>query len=185
LQAEKERIGLRKILRRPDPEEIKAIKKFLYSIGLMPEKAPIRWSEIYVLDIENAPYLEVLEIPRDLINLVKDYNQFYTGGLYLGLLYKRKSGSLGFKPSLPLARRISSLCKTVLKCFVLNDKGEKIFLYGKEVPIDLILKLSDRKISVVINIRGEPLGWGRLEIKGGSRKLVPVVDLGWYLRRGG
>lgn len=73
----------------------------------------------------------------------------------------------------------------------IRDKAEQLFLYGRDVlgvgvaRVDPDLHVGD--VALVINSQGEGLGTGRLlqrpPAKG--RVLIPLLDRGWYLRRGG
>ncbi len=173
-------------IRAASRNEIDTLKNFIESIGFDVRKTPISWERLYVLDIEEAKYYDMFEIPFECFE--KSYlckGSVYSAGLYLGLIYRTPKG-LGFKPGLPLAKRLSKVCKICnRKCHVVNERGEKRFLYGKPVPKEMILNVGSRPLGIVINILGEPLGWGRIEAGGGALRLTPIMDLGWYLRRGG
>ena len=173
-------------IRRASQSEINVVKNFIKDIGFDVRKTPVLWKKLYVLDIAEAKYYDMFEIPVEYPKELHLSNRnVYSGGLYLGLIYRTREG-LGFKPGLPLARRLSRLCKIYDKrCYVVNEEGEKRFLYGKPVPREMILNVGNRPLGIVINILGESLGWGRIEVRGGALRLTPIMDLGWYLRRGG
>ena len=80
--------------------------------------------------------------------------------MYLGYIEESK-----FKPSLPLARMLTRLCNNKLCCITLNWEGEKRSLYGKVVVGKYIIKLCEG-LTIVVNLLGEPLGWG-LGVLGG------------------
>ncbi len=171
-------------LKRASKKEINVLKVFLREAGFITKKVPISWKDLYILKLKDAKYHDVFEISFANFEHSNTINNIYAGGLYLGLIYKT-SHKVKFKPGLPLARRLSKLCKTEIRCHVVNEKGEKRFLYGRTVPTRMILNIGSKPMSIVINILGEPLGWGRVELRGRTRRLVPLIDLGWYLRRGG
>ncbi len=171
-------------LRKIRSEERKVIEKFFRKISLGDHAYSfVDWEKIYVLDLKEASYNDVYEVTEELLNFVDD-RFFYIAGLYMGLIYRTSKG-IGFKPGLPLARKLSKLCQISIRCYILNEKGEKKFLYGKIVPESFILESEDKGLGLVVNTQKEALGWGRVEIVGKYKRLVPVIDLGWYLRRGG
>lgn len=73
---------------------------------------------------------------------------------------------------------------------VVSDEGEKLFLYGRDILPQSIIKIerpSSRcpKIVVVMNTQGDLLGWGYLIRKGSNQFLIRnLIDAGWYLRSG-
>lgn len=104
-------------------------------------------------------------------------------GEFIGILVPRRA----FKPSLPLAGRLAPKCG-ILKCIKISYNGEKYFLYGKSVMENNVEEWHPGT-RIVVNPLREPLGWGigRIVKRGARRErlVVPLWDLGWYLRRGG
>lgn len=135
--------------------------------------------DLYVLDVPGAVYLDAFDVPRDLAGILGGLESAYSAGFYLGMI---EGGE--FRPGLPLARRLSRLCGSTIKCHVVDSHGERVFLYGREVWGEHV-KSWGEGFTVVVNEAGEPLGWGVVKAKRGGRVLVPSLDLGWYLRRGG
>ncbi len=159
-------------------QDLNIIKKFLSEIGVNPSSV---MSDPMKLVIENAYYNDIFDIPVQLKELVSNLNSIYSSGFYLGYIKKKK-----FYPGLPLLRRISRLCYEI-NCIKLNEFGEKLFLYGKKVENDNII-LFKEGLSLVLNQRDEPLGWGIGKVINVHKEIKivePIKDLGWYLRRGG
>jgi 60S ribosome subunit biogenesis protein NIP7 len=163
-------------LRRASDEERRVVDSFAAMLGIKPEAVYV---ELYVLEVPGAAYKDAFDVPQSLSGVVESLEAAYSAGFYLGMIKREE-----FKPGLPLARRLSRLCGPQLRCHVVDSHGEKIFLYGREVWEEHV-KSWGQGLSVVVNEAGEPLGWGVDKAKRGRRVLVPSVDLGWYLRRGG
>lgn len=178
MQAEKEAR-----LRKPRPGELDAIMGFLRSLGVDTVNPPVEVESLGLLEVPGAVYRDVFEVPEWITLRPEVYGLLYATGYYIGLIAYRR-GQPVFKPGLPLAHRLSRLCGTAIECHVVDEAGERILLYGRPVPLDLTLSVAGG-LSVVVNTRNEALGWARLRVRGGKGYLEPLLDLGWYLRRGG
>jgi ribosome biogenesis protein Nip4 len=163
---------LRKLLER----EAKILEAFALERGL--KLADIA-SNPMALQVPKAKYIDIFDVPRDLVEVLEQLESHYASGMYLGYIEDDK-----FKPSLPLARKLSKLCGEKLCCATLDWEGEKRFLYGRTVRGDHIVEWCEG-LTIVVNPLGEPLGWGLGVVMEGERLVKPVWDLGWYLRRGG
>lgn len=152
------------------------LESFTSSLGLSLNDIA---SNPMVLEVPRARYKDVFDVPVEIAELLDKLQTHYAAGLYLGYIEGDK-----FKPSLPLARKLSKLCNTRLKCIVLDWEGEKRFLYGRMVRGAHIIAWVEG-LTVVLNPIGEPLGWAMGVTRGNERVVKPVWDLGWYLRRGG
>jgi len=116
--------------------------------------------------VDNEYFLVSKEVKtfRDKIKL-KPYSQ----GISLGRIVKGV-----FVPSLPLL----DLVKTMDNSLRINEKGEQMFLYHRDVFEENFLT-KRRGMVIVVNKDKEVLGLG--EVKG--KILKPVIDRGDYLRR--
>ncbi|MEM4820428.1 MAG: hypothetical protein QXN05_03920, partial [Acidilobaceae archaeon] len=112
-------------LRHPKLEELKSLERFLSRLGLKVKEIA---ENVMALEVPKAKYVELFEVPMWVLELLDVLPFHYASGLYLGYVEKGR-----FKPGLPLARRLSSLCGRTFKCFVVDWEGEKRFLYGREV----------------------------------------------------
>ncbi len=116
----------------------------------------------------------------------------YALGFHVGRIRKNK-----FIPSLELG--YAAVAKTNAYVIV-NNKGEKNFLYGKDIftesIIDIGTTIREKQVVLVLNDKHEYTGIGRslgAITKRRDQILVPrrkviiknIIDLGWYLRRGG
>ena len=106
----------------------------------------------------------------------------YFIGLFLGEL---KKGEL--LPSLHVLHYLSRRIKSEAK-IVTDDKGEQRFLYGQSLESSEVesqdLSFEESRPVVVVNAKGEGLGYGRLMKSGVKGQVRNRLDLGWYLRRG-
>ena len=135
-----------------------------------------------------GPHIDVFSINEDLLARIKKLSDYginpYSAGLYTATIW----GKRGIEPALDLAKHIWIKCSpTEYKHTVINETGEKIFLYGKDVFHDNIVRTNTLSgLTIVTNIRGEPLGWGVLNRKNGKELLIEnIKDVGWYVRAGG
>ena len=173
MQAKKGKVAVRRLTRR----EVEVLDGFLKHIGL---NNSYNYDSMVVLEVEGGGYFEIFYIEPRLYKLAIKLGAMYSGGLNLGYIDKE-----GFVPSLHLAREVAPLCKTgMLKCSILAPRGEALFLYGKIVYEENIVKWV-KGIVLVVGVDFEPLGWGFGEEVGERRIIRPIKDLGWYLRRGG
>ncbi len=116
----------------------------------------------------------------------------YALGLHLGRFRKNR-----FTPSLELGYIAS---RRTNACVIVNAEGEKNFLYGKDLLLKSIIDIKSsirrRQIIVLLNEDGEYIGLGealsnitkknnRISAKRAGFVIKNIIDLGWYLRRGG
>ena len=165
----KEKPYMRKLRR----DEYRALHLFAASQGLDLESIA---HNPMALEIPGSTYNDVFDVPIGVARLLGGLDGLYSTGYYIGYIDR---GS--FKPSLPLAHRLSRLCGHVIKCIKLSSDGEKFFLYGRRVLAANVIEWSPG-LRIVVNAGGEALGWG-VGVSGGM--VEPLRDLGWYLRRGG
>ncbi len=166
-------------MRKPRLQEVRILRLFSYGLGVPLEALG---ENIMVLDVPGSRFYDVFDVPVSVARSLGSIGGLYSAGFYLGML---DSGL--FKPSLPLAWRLSRLCGHAMRCIVLDDGAARRFLYGRPVSQGIVEWRAG--LSVVVDGSGEALGWGKgkaISRRWGTVKVVePVWDLGWYLRRGG
>jgi len=98
----------------------------------------------------------------------------YHAGMMAGYIDERGE----FVPSLELGwELIASKAVGSSAAVVLDEKEERDFIFGKAVKLSGNYPRS-RGMLLVVNRRGEFLGWGRTA----GKMLVPIADIGLYLR---
>ncbi|MEM0271052.1 MAG: hypothetical protein QW514_00715 [Thermoprotei archaeon] len=101
----------------------------------------------------------------------------YFAGIYAGSFRGER-----FRLSLDFAERLYRL-GCLSNTVVVDQKQEQRFLYGRDLEgITPPLGMMAADFVVVVNKAGDVLGLGRYEES--SKRLVNLVDKGWYLRRG-
>lgn len=83
------------------------------------------------------------------------------------------------RPLLPLAKYLLNICKNKI---TLNEKLSEILTYGK--PLIINEKL-EGKYYLVLNKTGEFVAYVKVKIEKEKTKIIPLLDIGWYLRKGG
>lgn len=175
---------MRTVIKQYDPESgyWAPLTGFLNEIGVDGDLLP---PIIIAVERINYEYVEVFSPSQEVFALLSrlPLDSLYSLGLYMGMM---KPGSW-YKPGLPFAHRLAPHCGRV-KCIVLDENGEKYFLYGRTVYAENTVSWTAGP-ALVVNLKGEALGWGVGKIAniGGRRRRVvePIWDMGWYLRRGG
>ncbi len=167
---------MRARLRKLEERELKVLKEFALSLNL--DLSDIV-SNPMALQVPRARYIDIFDVPEPLMELLEQLDSHYSAGMYVGCIVGDS-----FKPGLPLARKLSKLCNVKLCCIALDEVGEKRFLYGRVVSGDHVVRWCEG-MTVVVNVAGEPLGWGLGVSSRRGRFVKPIWDLGWYLRRGG
>ena len=160
--------------------EARILRRFAEDLGVDPAAVAARPA---ALEVPGGGYSDVFDLPGWALGAAEALGArglpVYSSGFYVGML---AGGRL--KPSLPLAWRLSRLCPLKPICHVIDSEGERFFLYGKPVLAGHIIQAA-QGLGVVVNEKGEALGWGVVKAKRGEPLLAPLADLGWYLRRGG
>jgi len=182
MQAEK-----KPLLRKANKEEAETVNRFCLELGLHPKQC---YRSLYALEVPGGEYRELYDPPETVLRFARERLRMvlYSTGIYMGIYDPQK---MKFKPSLPLAHRLARYCQSEARCCKLSDTGEKRFLYGKPVRGPSIVYMpGSRGPCIVINSMGEALGWGILTVhksknRAGTPRVEPVIDMGWYLRRGG
>jgi len=72
---------------------------------------------------------------------------------------------------------------------VVSYEGIKHFLYGKDILYNNIIKIVELPTTcnlpyIVVEPKGEAVGYGRLVVFKGKPLIRNILDLGWYLRSG-
>lgn len=133
----------------------------------------------------NEIFLVPIEV-YDILNRTKNIRMPY----YLGLFFGEIDGE--FKISLEGLWLISRYSKE--KGIIVSEKGEQLFLYGRDVLEESIIEVGSSvragKKVIVFNKFYEPLGLGvmvkRSDKRTGKPKVIikNILDRGWYLRKG-
>jgi len=115
--------------------------------------------------------------------------QPYLAGLAIGELKKQ------FVPSMAGADLFARYCKRNEFYITVNEKAEKLVLYGRDVMGDSIVEasglLDENELVIILNSRLEAIGIGRTRFAGrsllqkGRATVTTVVDAGYYLREEG
>lgn len=108
---------------------------------------------------------EVLKVTKE---LQRKTGELYAVGVEIGTLSEE------FEPSIGLSDLISSTEEKT----VVNEEGEKLFSYGRDVFVQNIVKGKKEGDRLVVNERGEVLGFGFYD----GKMLKNVVDKGFYVR---
>ncbi len=100
--------------------------------------------------------------------------------VHLGILVGT-SNTTGLKPSIHLALILSTYKSKLRKGMVILYGGAALrFIHGKPVSKGFEV-LGSSKMYLVLNEKGDPLGWGYIA----KCTLHPIIDIGWFLREGG
>lgn len=101
-----------------------------------------------------------------------------SAGVYLG---KARDGF--FAPSVSLAYLIAERPDLMMRTpIAVVKKGKELrFTHGKPLDKgDFLTERAGGKFFLVLSWRGEPIGWGFLS----GERLVPLSDIGWFIRSG-
>ncbi|MHA1129347.1 MAG: hypothetical protein ACTSQQ_00950 [Candidatus Helarchaeota archaeon] len=143
------------------------------------------------LIVSEGQWIEIFLVPAQLSKVFQQINTYrkpYFIGSHIGEISKRQ-----FKISL---EGITLISEHVGKKTVLNNKGEKIVLYGRDLSKDEVLQIprniQRNDLSILINEHREALALGKYLVDGDrintvskTQKIIKnVIDKGWYLRKG-
>ncbi len=116
---------------------------------------------------------EVFITNRKVYNVLRKIGEVYIAGLYIGEIKRKK-----FIPSLELAYILKKYTK---KKIYVNDKSEQLFLYGRDVFKEGIIKGRVKGKCLVLNRFGDVLGIG----DSNNNIVKNIADRGLYLRKYG
>jgi len=86
------------------------------------------------------------------------------------------------RPLIPLAKYLSQVCKNKL---ILKSKLAEKITYGKTVRLSLgSLKIKEGSY-LVYNEKNDFICYSNVKIDKKGIKIIPELDIGWYLRKGG
>ncbi len=156
----------------------------LLSCYLDEKEAYKRLKDRTLVCIESREGIEVLLCSQHAAKMLTHQNirdKLFTAGIHIARI---RGGRV--KPLLGLLNLIGRPSRGYA---VVNEKAEKLFLYGRDVfPSSLIELVRPPEhcsnIIVVLNPRYEPIGWGKLKPTKGGPFIQNLLDLGWYLRCG-
>ncbi len=161
--------------REPNQKELKRIRAALRYFGSED------FLQEYALLIKEGDKREVFAVSRDLIGRVKN---FTTAGVKIGEIGRR------FRFSLEGTFWLVKKCR---KMVVTNERGEMLFLYGRDLFASSIVKAAgfgENEVVFVYNGRGDIIGIGKSRFPAEMLKEVPedrvfvdnLVDRGEYIR---
>ena len=154
-------------------EEWKILKNFEKEFGI--DLRRIFTEKIFLISSGRKEIFIVDDFVYKIYNKIN--REIYSIGLYIGEIRGKY-----FLISLELASMIEPFTNNKI---VVNEKAEQLFLYGRDIFKESIVKEYKRfklgERCLVLNKRHEVLGIGKYE-----RNIVKnLMDRGWYLRRGG
>jgi len=83
------------------------------------------------------------------------------------------------KPLLPFSRYLIKLCKNKI---YLADKLAEIITYGKLLTLNEVI---EEGAYIIMDKNDNFIAYGTVKRKKNKTKIIPVLDIGWYLRKGG
>jgi len=105
-------------------------------------------------------------------------------GILLGTLAEGEI-KLSLHLAYALATRASKgLFRPKQGIITVSRRGERAFTFSKPVSSQdyRVLGASPTSLYLVLSAQGDPLGWGTID---SHRRLIPLIDSGWFLRAGG
>ena len=166
-------------IRKPTKKELKVIRKALAAFGSIDFLSDF---SIYVKEGEKK---EVYAVSKDLDSLIGKLNEVSFG---------IKIGEVGRRFSFTLEGAFFLVKKNKKKVYV-NEKGEMLFLYGRDIfresLIEVTKDVKENDIVFVCNKRGDILGIGKtrfdaeriFEVEEGRVVVENLVDRGEYIRK--
>lgn len=117
-------------------------------------------------------------------------SEAYSAGLVIGELKKQ------FTPTVPGAYLFAKVRNSTNMYYVsVNDRAEKLVLYGRDIMGDSIVEasseLDENKLVIILNEKKEGIGVGRTRFAGkylfqaGKVTITTLYDAGMYLRNEG
>ncbi len=175
------------MLRRPKKKELKVISSALRAFGSVDF---LKDNELLILEshISGRTVKEAYALSKDLAKFLELYKlDFVSAGIKVG-----EVGSRRFRFSLEGA---FYLVKRNRKKVYVNEKGEMLFLYGRDIFAESVVEVTEdvreNDVVFVCNTKGDVLGIGRARFDAGRMKEVAkdrvvvenLVDRGEYLRK--
>lgn len=119
---------------------------------------------------------------RDSLEFIEETLPSEKNSLVLVGTYSGRVKDRSFVPSISLAHLLLKYMDELIENLVIIKKGkETVFTYGKPLSREEYdLKSTNRKIYLVLTYKKEPIGWGVIS----KEKLIPIVDVGWFIRAG-
>lgn len=134
-------------------------------------------------------FLVSKEVYQQFLHVKKNEIPYFIG-VNIGKIEKNKRFKLSVEG-------IHEVGKHTKKKVIVSDKGEQFVLYGHSILKKSVLRIPKnlKKGSnvIIVNVYGDPIGLGRLhvnsekihQLKDEDLIVINVLDMGWYLRKGG
>jgi 60S ribosome subunit biogenesis protein NIP7 len=160
-------------------------------LGITRDKAEEALSKIVVLCKYSGPGEDTSTVDvyiasktlEDVLQILKHPVEIITIGVHSFRVKKKVLPLLGF---VSIIRRYGLM--PIKGYAIVNEKGEKLFLYGRDVFSNNIIELKEpgcrQGYIMVLNMYKEPLGWGKIRRGHDTIYIQNVIDAGWYLRSG-
>ncbi len=155
------------------------------------------YSELYVVNEEQFMFI---------LNILNNTNRHpYCAGIYVAKIDKKVNGKepieeKDIRISLTFAELVFTKFNLRKSIVVINDWGEKLALYGRDIMagsiIDMYPPILKGKLVIIANRINEFIGFGTplynyneiIKLRNKQPTQIVIrneVDLGWYLRKGG
>jgi len=121
--------------------------------------------------IKISNYIMILN-NNDILDEIRDKANIVSAGLIFGIITKK----FGILPFISVSNILVNNCK---KKLILPNKLAEKLTYGKKII--LREKIPDG-FYIILNKEGDFIGIVKVE---GNKKIIPILDIGWYLRKGG
>jgi 60S ribosome subunit biogenesis protein NIP7 len=122
-------------------------------------------------------WINVVYATKEVIENLKNFDDVYGFGVMFGEFSRKHKNR--FLLSLEGMSLISDgICKNYA---IVNEKGETMFLYGRDVFKSSILEIHGKGKVAVFNKHRDFLGIGKYD----GKMIKNIKDKGWYLREGG
>lgn len=132
--------------------------------------------------VDSGECVEVLVVRASAYEKIPTLGGELTGKVFSVGVHSARVCRDEFKPLLGL---LNVLRGRVRRGYVVvNEKSEKVFLYGRDILPEGVLEMKPsgcKGVLVVLNKKLEPIGWARAS---GGGVIKNMLDLGWYLRSG-
>ncbi|MCY0883475.1 MAG: hypothetical protein OWQ50_06760 [Acidianus infernus] len=160
-------------------ELMKILEKIIIEFECSYDELYEYFSRYHIYEIIGEKFSQISISTSDFSNIIDIISKIGLHPYMVGTPILRITESKKIFPLLPLGNILSKYCKKIIR---LNENLINKLVYGKTIEINE--KINFNRV-IILNNYGEFIAYAKIMREKNSTLIIPELDIGWYLRKGG
>jgi ribosome biogenesis protein Nip4 len=160
-------------------ELMKILEKIIMEFDCSYDEIYEHFSKCYIYEIIGEKFSQISLSTSDFSNIINVMSKIGLHPYMIGTPILRVTKSKKIFPLLPLGNILTKYCKKIIR---LNENLINKIIYGKTIEIND--KIGFNRV-IIVNKYGEFIAYAKIKREKNYTLIIPELDIGWYLRKGG